>query len=81
MWSEGSIAILNEDKSARVVFHYQVKHYDEPSETYGIDGGRISKLFIWRDEVYTCRYDREWVLKPEDEDTEKVLAILIRKFN
>ena len=32
MWSEGSIKVGNS------IFHYWVKHYDEPSE-YGIDEG------------------------------------------
>jgi hypothetical protein len=36
MWTQGEID----------GFKYCVKHYDEPSESYGIDGGRISKLLI-----------------------------------
>ena len=42
MWAEGSIKIENS------IFHYWVKHYEEPSEDYGIDGGRISKLMLKR---------------------------------
>lgn len=47
MWAEGSIKIENS------IFHYWVKHYEEPSEDYGIDGGRISKLScnaFWKQE-------------------------------
>ena len=48
MWAEGSIKIENS------IFHYWVKHYEEPSEDYGIDGGRISKLMLKRnDEIVT----------------------------
>ena len=43
MWAEGSIKVHNS------IFHYWVKHYEEPSEYYGIDGGRISKLMLKRD--------------------------------
>lgn len=47
MWSEGTIRIPDaKDKGKNTVCHYWVKHYEEPSETYGINGGRISKLMI-----------------------------------
>lgn len=47
MWSEGVIGIPDaKDKKKYTKCHYWVKHYDEPSETYGINGGRISKLMI-----------------------------------
>ena len=44
MWSEGVIGIPDaKDKEKYTKCHYWVKHYDEPSETYGINGGRISE--------------------------------------
>ena len=43
MWAEGSIKVSNN------IFHYWVKHFEEPSEDYGMDGGRISKLMLKRD--------------------------------
>ena len=47
MWREGTIRIPDaKDKGKNTVCHYWVKHYEEPSETYGINGGRISKLMI-----------------------------------
>ena len=52
MWAEGSIKVQN------IIFHYWVKHYEEPSEDYGIDGGRISKLMLKRDGEITYSYDR-----------------------
>ena len=39
MWAEGSIKVGDS------IFHYWVKHYEEPSEDYGIDGGRVFCLF------------------------------------
>ncbi len=47
MWSEGTIGIPDaKDKGKYTVCHYWVKHYEEPSEEYGINGGKISKLMI-----------------------------------
>ena len=40
MWNKGSIKIENQ------IFTYSAKVYGEPSEDYGIDGGKISKLEI-----------------------------------
>ncbi len=44
-------------------------------------GGRISKLAIKINDGYTCNYDRGWDQKPEDSDTEKVLAVLIKEYH
>jgi hypothetical protein len=42
MWSEGTIGIPDaKDKGKYTVCHYWVKHYEEPSEEYGINGGKI----------------------------------------
>ena len=82
MWSEGTIRIPDaKDKGKNTVCHYWVKHYEEPSETYGINGGRISKLMIKRGGEIVCNYDRGWDIKPVDEDTEFALAILLKDFN
>ena len=55
MWSEGVIGIPDaKDKEKYTKCHYWVKHYDEPSETYGINGGRISKLMIKIDGETVC---------------------------
>ena len=42
MWNRGTIW-MNEGKTG---YDYWVKHYGEPSEVYGLNGGRISKLEI-----------------------------------
>jgi hypothetical protein len=57
MWSQGSIGIPNGD-GTYIVCKYRVKHFDEPSKTYGIDGGRISKLTITVNGEMTLNYDR-----------------------
>ena len=80
MWSTGNIAVPSED-GTRKICHYWVKHFSEPSETYGIDGGRISKLTIKVDGEYTLNYDRGWDIEPEDEATQMAFAILMKEFN
>lgn len=59
---------------------FWVKHFEQPSE-FGIDAGRISKLFIEINGILTCSYDRGWDVKPEDELAKEVLATLIAKYN
>ena len=75
MWTEGSIRVRNS------TLHYWVKHYEEPSEDFGIDGGRISKLMLKRNGKTVYNYDRGLDVKPTDEDTEIALAILIKEYN
>ena len=46
MWSEGVIGIPDaKDKKKYTKCHYWVKHYEEPSEEYGINRGKISKVW------------------------------------
>lgn len=75
MWNEGSIKIR------KSVFHYWVKHYEEPSEVYGIKGGRISKATLKRDGKIVYNYDRGLDIAPADKDTELALAVLMKDYN
>ena len=78
MWSEGVIGIPDaKDKEKYTKCHYWVKHYDEPSETYGINGGRISKLMIKIDGETVCNYDRGWDIHPTCKEAEMALCILL----
>ena len=82
MWSTGTIGIpVKGQKNKYTYCRYWVKHYDEPSETWGIDGGRISKVTIKIDGKVTCNYDRGWDVEPEDEATQKALMILMHQYN
>ena len=74
MWSEGSIKVRNS------LFHYWVKHYDEPSE-WGINEGRVSKLTLKRDGEIVYIFDRGHDVAAADEDTELALAILLKEYN
>jgi len=73
-------------------FIAQVLAFDEPSEEYGINGGKISKLEIIRagrkneGSIVICRYDRGWDTPNEKEPDMDVVAKafydeLIKRYN
>lgn len=80
MWSEGTIGIPAADSKYTVV-HYWVKHYEEPSEEYGINGGKISKLMLKADGKIICNYDRGWDIEPTCKEAELALCILLNNHN
>ena len=80
MWSEGVIGVPQADGST-VKCHYWVKHYEEPSEIWGIDGGRISKMTIKVEGQITLNYDRGWDVEPEDEASQLAYLILMQNYN
>lgn len=47
---------------------------------YGIDGGRISKLWIKTKGKIYCNYDRGWDIKPTPE-VKKLYDQIIKKYN
>lgn len=75
MWSEGSIKVKDS------IIHYWVKHFEEPSEDWGIDGGRISKLSLKQDGEWVANYDRGWDLEPTTEAAQIAAAILMKEYN
>ena len=70
MWKVDSIIIEG------VEFGYEAKVYDEPSQ-FGIEGGRISKLFIFdsKDNILAA-YDRRWIKDPKDDILRKVIEVI-----
>ena len=74
MWSEGSLKIQNS------LFHYWMKAYKEGS-SWGIDGGKISKLLLKRDGKIEAHYDRGWDVEPADSDTKLAVDILLHSNN
>jgi hypothetical protein len=60
-------------------YAFESKLFDEGSD-FGIDGGRISKLTIWKGEKFTwdnviANYDRGWDVEPEREYKELFNAV------
>ncbi|MBQ8837433.1 MAG: hypothetical protein IJ002_08025 [Clostridia bacterium] len=74
MWKEGALRVNNS------TFHYWIKVFEDGSR-FGINGGRISKLMLKRNNEIVCNFDRGWDVKPVDNDTELALAILIASDN
>ena len=79
MWKEGTIGIPKKEGGYTVV-HYWAKVYKKKSR-YGIDGGRISKLTLKVKGEVIYNYDRGEDILPQNEASEKALAILLYEFN
>lgn len=79
MWSKGNLLIPTEN--GEKICHYQIKHFAEPSEDYGLEGSRISKAEIRIDGKTTLLYDRGWSVEPEDEATQLALLVLMKQYN
>ena len=75
MWDEGTLLI--DGTSVK----YWMKHYAEPSEDYGIDGGRISKMELRVGGRTTLNYDRGWDIEPEDEASQLACTVLMKQYN
>lgn len=80
MWSEGTIQIKTDDAKNKLV-HYWCKHFVEPNEKYGLDGGKISKLMLKQDDMVVYNYDRGADIKPQTKEAEQALAILLSEYN
>ena len=80
MWKQGAIGV--KDSNGRMVsVSYWIKHYEEPSEEYGISGGRISKLMLKQDGRVVYNYDRGENIEPQTREAETALAILLHEYN
>ena len=70
MWTSGIIGS----------YYYEAKVYDEPSR-FGIDGGRISKLAIYNlVKKCCCQYDREWVIKPGNNEVKEIFLKIMEMY-
>ena len=81
-WREGTIGILVKDGGTKIA-HYWVKAFEDPSEDYGINGGKISKLSIKIDGAWVVNYDRGWDIEPDENDEAAQIAycILLQEYN
>ena len=71
MWDKGNIN----------GYEWHVKHYDEANEELGINGGKISKLFIYKGDKAVVSYDREWIKKPATNIAKDIFNMLVYRFN
>ena len=80
MWSQGTIWT----REGKVGYDYFTKHFDEPSDEFGIEGGKISKLSIRKhgETKWLANYDRFWDIEvPDDDKVKGVYKILLEKYN
>lgn len=84
MWTERIIKVPTKD-GGTVEFRCQVKHYDEPSEEFGINGGRISKLWMQNNitKETVANYDRGWDIEPDKKNQQVMVAyyLLLKDYN
>ncbi|MBE6094536.1 MAG: hypothetical protein E7199_03565 [Schwartzia succinivorans] len=70
MWTEGIID----------GYEFKVKKFPEAS-SFGINGGRISKLWIAKDGMEAACYERGWLTKPTTKDAKAVYNKLVKQYN
>lgn len=63
-------------------YRCQIMRFDEPSAQYGIDGGKISKLWIRniKTNEVVANYDRKWDIEPKG-DVKKFYDEVIKEYN
>ena len=66
-------------------YHIETKHFELPSQ-FGIDNGRISKLFIsegtsWNPDKCRCAYDRGWDRRPRTKAAKAIYNEIIKMYN
>lgn len=48
---------------------------------FGINGGKISKLWIAKDGIEIVSYERGWAVKPKTKESRKVYEKLLIRYN
>ena len=63
-------------------FWFAIKYYEEPN-VFGIDEGRISKLWLtWKDSNATAAaFDRGWDKRPDSEEAQEAVDTLCTLWN
>ena len=61
-------------------FRFSIKHFEEGS-IYGINEGKISKLWIAKNGKTAVNYDRGWDIEPTDEDVIDLYNALLNEYN
>jgi len=76
MWKKGTISIPETGE----IYNYCAKVYDLPSEVYGINEGRISKLEIRKDGRILYNYDRGLDFDKLDENGKVAYQLILQKY-
>lgn len=64
-------------------FKAVIKYFDDPSKKYGIDGGKISKLWIKDVKVneVVANYDRGWDVEIKSPQVKKFYEKILKQYN
>ena len=81
MWKCGMMIVQG------IHYRYEAKVFDYPSQ-FGINGGRVSKLYIYRTcidenmvyDIPVVIYDRYWELKPQTELYKEAMNFILNRF-
>jgi hypothetical protein len=78
MWHEGQTGAPN----SNAVYKWWAKVYDEPSETFGLNGSRVSKLTVRRlgESRDLFNFDRGMDKEAENDEVAAVVALVLTKF-
>jgi len=65
-------------------YHFEALVFVEPSQ-YGIDGGQVSKLYLWdgpkrKRRTALAVYERGWELEPDD-SVRQVVELLVQELS
>jgi hypothetical protein len=79
MWHEGQIGATE----SGTVYKWWAKIYDEPSEEFGLNGSRVSKLTIRKigDTRDLFNWDRSMDKDAENDEVAAVVALVLAKFS
>lgn len=82
VWVEGNAVVQSEDYQWLSGYSFSAKVYDTPSK-YGINEGRISKLYVRDVSTITevIGYDRGWYCEPQYPQEKAVLEALLTIFD
>ena len=67
-------------KIGKSAFTYEIEWFAGPHH-YGILGGRIKRLTLYRDGFIEADYRMGWERTPKDADTRKAVARLVEAFD
>jgi len=78
MWRDGQIGV----PTSNTIYKYWAKVYDEGSEEFGLNGGRVSKLTIRKLNETTdlFNFDRGDDIPPANDEVEAVVNIILAKY-
>jgi hypothetical protein len=78
VWHEGQIGA----PSSNTIYKWWAKVYDEPSEVFGLNGSRVSKLTVRKigENRDVFNFDRGMDKDAENDEVASVVALILAKF-